>query len=511
MRMRTRFISILTVLSKPVVALGGSLAIGVLIVGFAWFTTTVSPSGSFVPARIGSITEEVDVSGIVKAAQSTDLAFQTSGRVASIQVHVGDHVRAGQTLIKLDNSSQVAAVALAKANLEAQQAKLAALVAGTRPEQLAIDQTAVVQAENALTSALSSAYTNADDAVHAKADQVFINPRTTSAQLAILVPDATLVNQVQAKRVELEPMFSSWQNMLASTSNPEDSIAPSEANLKNVMTFLDDLTTALTEAEPSGPVSATTIVGYQTSVNVGRLNVSGSLSALIAADTAYKMAAGALMLASAGATENDINAQKAAVDAAQASVAAAQASASQTVIMAPISGTITVQNANLGETVVPGVPLVSMIADGKYEASAQVSEADIAKVKMNDAVEVTVAAYPGATFAATVTTVDPAADVNTEGIASYGITITFLNNDERLKPGLSANLRIITAIKSAALLVPTSAIITNGSQEFVYVKSAKGVLRMPVTTGIESASGMAEIVSGLSAGDSVLTFGTQAT
>ncbi len=505
--MRQRFISILSVLSKPAVALGGSFAIGALVVGLTWHATLVAPSGSFVSVTTGAITEEVDVSGIVKAAHSTDLAFQTSGRVASIQVQVGDHVEAGQTLVALDGSSQAAAVALAEANLEAQQAKLAALIAGTRPEQLAIDQTAVTQAGNALTSALSSAYANADDAVHAKADQVFTNPRSTDAQLAILVPDAALVTRVQAERVALEPLFASWQTALASTSNPESAVVSSEANLKIVMAFLDDLTTALAEAQPSGSVLATTLVGYQTTVNAGRLNVSGALSALISADTAYQAAVGALTLAQAGATENDIDAQKAAVDAAQASVAVAEAAASQTVITAPVSGTITAQSANLGETVVPGSPLVSMIADGKYEADAQVSETDIAKIKLNDAVEVTFDAYPGVTFAAVVTTINPAATENA-GVASYGVTVTFLKNDPRLLPGLSANLRIITATKDAVLLVPTSAVITDGSQEFVYVKNAKSVLRTPVTVGIESASGMAEIVSGLSAGDSVLTFGT---
>lgn len=507
--MRERFISILTILSKPAVALGGSLAFGALIIGIAWHASSVATPGSFVSVATGAITEEVDVSSVVKAAHSTDLAFQTSGRVAAIQVRVGDHVGAGQTLVALDNSSQAAAVALAKANLEAQQAKLAALTAGTRPEQLAIDQTAVTQAANALTSALSSAYANTDDAVHAKADQIFINPRSANTQLAILVPDAILVNRLQAERTALEPLFSSWQTALASSSGSESVASSSEANLKIVMTFLDDLTTALAEAQPSGSTSAATLVGYQTSVNAGRLNVSAALSALISADTAYKAAAGALTLAQAGATTDDINAQKAAVDAAQAAVASAQAAASQTVIVAPVSGTITAQNADLGETVVPGVPLVSMIADGKYEADAQVSEADIAKIKTNDVVNATFASYPGATFAASVTTVNPAATV-AGGVASYGVTVTFLDNDPRLLPGLTANLRILTATKDAALLVPASAVITDGNQKFVYVKTARGVLRTPVTVGIESATGMTEIVSGLSAGDAVLAFGAQA-
>jgi HlyD family secretion protein len=514
--MRERFISVLSTVSKPPIAIGGALVIGIAAVGFSWYAISVSPSGNYVPVTAGPITEEVDVSGTVQAAHSTDLSFETPGRVAAIRVVVGDHVTAGQTLVALDDSSQAAAVALAQANLEAQQANLDSLTAGTRPEQLAIDETNVTQAENALTSALQTAYTNADDAVHAKADQVFTNPRSSNAELILLVPDAVLTNTIQMERVALEPLFSSWSVALVSsttTSDTENAVVLSEANLRNIASFLDNLTTALAETQPSASVSSPTLIGYQTTVNAGRLNVSTALSALISTDTAYKAATGALTLAEAGATQNDIDAQKAAVDAAHASVEAAEAASSQTVIAAPVSGTITAQNADLGETIIPGIapgiPIVSMIADGKYQAVAQISDTDIAKVKLNDPVEASFDAYPNATFAATVTTVDPAATL-VNGVASYGVTVTFLDNDPRLKPGLSANLRIITATKDTAFLIPASAVITNGNQTFVYVKNAKGDLKTLVEVGIKSATGMVEIVSGLSSGESVLSFGANA-
>jgi len=506
--MRDRLISAAHLFSNPKVSLGGAAVLGVLIVSLAWYASSASPAGATVRVSSGPITEEVDVTGTVKAAHSTDLAFQTSGRVASIGVQVGDHVQAGQTLVALDGSQQAAAVALAQANLEAQQAKLASLTSGTRSEQLAIDQTAVAQAEGALANALSSAYTNADDAVHAKADQVFTNPRNAQAKLTILVPDSTLAQKIENERVALEPMFSAWAKALSSVSdNPQGLIPSSTDNLQSVAAFLDDLTAALSETQPSGSITAATLSGYQTAVNAGRLSVLGAQSSLTSATTGYKSAVGALTLAQAGATANDIAAQKAAVDAAQASLASAQAASRQTVIFAPVDGTVTAQNANLGQTVVPGVPLVSMIADGKYQATAEVSEADITKISRNDEVNVTFGSSPNAVFKAVVTTVDPAAHI-VNGVSSYGVTVTFLENDPRLLPGLSANIHIITQTKPSALLVPTSAIITDGTQKFVYVKNTPTPVRTPVTTGIQSAAGMTEILSGLSEGDTVLAFGS---
>ncbi len=503
--MKERLISVLSVLSQPFVALGGALVLGGGLIGLVWLSTSVSPVGNYTPVTQGSITQSVSVSGIVQAAHSTDLSFEAPGTVAQISVQVGEHVQAGQVLATLNDSGAIAAFDGAKANLEIQQAELASLKAGTRPEQLAIDQTNLTQAQTALGNAIASALVTVDDAVYAKADQVFLNPRTANPQLAIQVPDSVLVIKLQTERTALETTLNQWQAAANSMTAAE-----TETALKSVNGFLADLAQALAETPVGGSVSAAELSAYQTAVNTGRTNVAAALSAVTAADTAEKGAAGALTLAQSGATASDIAAQQAAVDAAQAAVSSAQVAIAYTQIVAPVSGVITEQNANLGETVAPGAPLISMIADGAYEARGYVSENDIGKIALGDAVLVTMDAYPGTTFAATVTTVDPAA-TTVNGVSSYGVTVTFSKKDPRIKAGLSANLQILTETKANALLVPSSAVITNGSREFVYVKGAHGTAtETPVTTGLVSAGGHTEITSGLAAGQEVLTFGASA-
>ena len=422
--MRKLLASILAILSRPAVALGGALVIAAVAVGIAWQTSSVVPTGQYVAAVTATITAQ--------GGTSSDLSFQIPGQVVAIHVSIGQLVPTGMALISLDQSSLLAARAGAVANQEAAQARLAALEAGTRPEQLAIDETSVTQAQNALTSALTAAYTSADDAVHTKADQVFSNPRNQNVQLAISVPDATLTNRLQTERVALEPMFSSWQAALvSSTDNAENAVPMSEADLTTITSFLNDLTAALAETQQGGSVSSATLAGYQTSVNAGRLNVSGALSGLIAADTAYKAATGALMLAQAGATQNDIDAQKAAVDAAQAALDGVTVSLQESTLIAPFSGTVTAVNTSLGQTVAPGQSLVSLESTGGSKASA--------------------------------------------------------------------------------LVVPTSSVIENDGQAFVYVKAgAAAPVKTPVTTGLVSTDGMTEILSGLTAGQEVLTFGSGA-
>ena len=513
--MRERFISILTVLSKPAVAIGGALVIGASIIGLAWYATTASSSGSSVSVNVGPITEEVDVSGIVKAAHSTDLAFQTSGRVASIRAQVGDHVNAWQTLIVLDNSSQLAAVALAKANLEAQQAKLEGLKSGARPEDVALYKQKYADASSALIIAMNNAYLETENAVLRYADTLFTNGATANPTLKVTTQSWDEGQSVEMDRIIVGEKLVKWKTILGNLNASSDDKALRDARsvgrdaIVFISGFLSHLGTIVGNLSPSGSgMPQADIDTDRLNINTAAQTVSSGASAEQSAYAAWTAASDTLISQESGSKPEDIHAQKAAVDAAQASLDASQAMASQAVISAPVSGIVTAQNANLGETVVPGVPLVSMIADGKYQVDAQISETDITKVKVNDTVEATFAAYPGAVFSATVTTVDPAATMN-GGVAAFGITITFLNNDSRLLPGLSANLRVITATKDSVLLVPTSAIITDKSVRFVYVKNTKGILQMPVTVGIESASGMTEIVSGLVKGDNVLTFGAR--
>jgi len=82
------------------------------------------------------------------------------------------------------------------------------------------------------------------------------------------------------------------------------------------------------------------------------------------------------------------------------------------------------------------------------------------------------------------------------------------NLDRALKSGMTANIFITTGVRKAVLALPASAIITSGADKFVFVDngSSKSV-KTPVTVGITAEDGRVEIVSGLKAGDKVVTYG----
>src|SRR5262249_10131465 len=159
------------------------------------------------------------------------------------------------------------------------------------------------------------------------------------------------------------------------------------ANVAEVSAFLDHVAAGLSTVTPSAYVTASTIQGYQTSIATAPTNLSTSLSALNAAGTAEQSAESGFSspqphytLKPAGALSTDIQAQQAALEAAQASVDLATANLAKTVIRAPINGTVTRNDAHMGQTVSPGISLITINSDSKFQIETYVSEADVTKI-----------------------------------------------------------------------------------------------------------------------------------
>ena len=94
-------------------------------------------------------------------------------------------------------------------------------------------------------------------------------------------------------------------------------------------------------------------------------------------------------------------------------------------------------------------------------------------------------------------------DVIVEGVVNYKIRVEVANPDPRIKKGLTANLKIQTAKKSGVTALPLYAIVKEGEQNFVNKVVGKQTQKVPVTLGLVGNNGFAEILSGLTEGDTV--------
>ncbi len=207
----------------------------------------------------------------------------------------------------------------------------------------------------------------------------------------------------------------------------------------------------------------------------------------------------------AGSTPEDIAAQEAQVEQAEGKVQLTRAQIGKTVLRSPIKGTVTKQDAKIGEIAAASTPLVSVISANHLEMEADIPEADIAKVKVGDSASVTLDAYgPEVIFEAKVIKIDPGETI-IEGVATYHTTFEFLKDDNRVKPGMTANIDILTNKHENIIVIPQRAVTARNSERYVLLDKGNGKTEeKEVKVGLRGFDGNIEIVSGLQEGEKVI-------
>lgn len=153
--------------------------------------------------------------------------------------------------------------------------------------------------------------------------------------------------------------------------------------------------------------------------------------------------------------------EQAQVKQAQASLDSAQTELSYTEIKAPVDGIVISKSVEVGQTVAASfeTPEIFSVAEDltKMQIEASVVEADIAKVEEGQKVRFTVDSYADDYFYGTVTQVRNEA-TTTSNVVTYTVVIGIDNSDMKLKPGMTANVEIITAEEKGVMLVPNQAL-----------------------------------------------------
>jgi cobalt-zinc-cadmium efflux system membrane fusion protein len=175
-------------------------------------------------------------------------------------------------------------------------------------------------------------------------------------------------------------------------------------------------------------------------------------------------------------------------------------------VAAPIGGTVTEKHAVLGELAKPDASLFTVVNLSTLWITANVAEKDLSIVRVGAAAKVSVAAWPGQSFAGKVTYVGATVDKETRTIAAR---IEVPNPDGRLKPDMFATAVIPTGATSKALTLPESAITLLQGLSTVFVEEGAGFEARPVELG-ERAGGRVTVKSGLKAGELVVVDGVYA-
>lgn len=218
------------------------------------------------------------------------------------------------------------------------------------------------------------------------------------------------------------------------------------------------------------------------------------------------------------AARNRVQMAEAVVQERRASVALARARLADTVIRAPFSGVVVKKMAEVGESVAPIPPGVNLstssgaivaIADlATLEVEADVSESNVARLGPDQPAEVTVEAFPDKRYDAVLRQIIPTADRTK---ATVQVKVTILEEDERLKPEMSARVTFLENVSSAApasddapvrprVSVPVGTVTDRGGQSVVF-EVLDGRVRMRPVAVAGQRDGMLVIKQGLSGGE----------
>jgi HlyD family secretion protein len=282
----------------------------------------------------------------------------------------------------------------------------------------------------------------------------------------------------------------------------------------------------------------------QAAVSNSRIEVARAKTAMATTEMAYKRAmnlrqqgiqAQELFDQARQANDNAIagyNSALQGVNQAQALLQQAQTDLDHTTILSPITGKAVQLNAHEGEVVITGTmnnpgSVIAVIADlSEILVEADVGETEITGIRVNEPAKIHVDAIPEKEYSGHVAEIGSSAALKQgagAGMRYFKVKVQIDNTDDRLRPGMTAQVSIITTTSGSALSVPIQSVVervppalaksksgTDDEDEnapkskYVFVVKDGKAKMTEVKTGVSDATHVA-IVSGLSAKDQVVT------
>ncbi|MGQ9684169.1 MAG: efflux RND transporter periplasmic adaptor subunit [Anaerolineae bacterium] len=430
----------------------------VAAVAIAMVPVGCRPAGVKAPptaiVKRGPLVATVSTAGTVERPSTVNLVFQASGQVQQVLAHEGEAVQAGQVIASLDTSDAELQVAIAEANLAIAQAQLEQVKKGPAAEDVAAARASLLSAQKAL-------------------QRLQAGPTAEDIELARL-------SYEQAK----DQLWGAQGQRDATAGNP--------------------MASAAAKAQAEASVASAEMAVEMARIRYEQAQKGATAEQLAAAEAQVSQAQAALAKLLNMPSAEDVRVAEARVRQAEVSLRQAQAAADKLHLKAPFAGVITRLDLTVGQYVGPGSGAAVILAgSGSLRIQADMSEIDIARVQVGMPVEISLDALPGQVYAGQVTRV-ASAGTSTQGVVNYPVTIEFQQDDESIRPGMTANATIVVERRENVLLVPNRAIRSQNGQRVVRVLRDGQEVPVVVQIGL-SGEGQTEILDGvLQEGDVVL-------
>jgi HlyD family secretion protein len=479
----------------------------ILIIAGVFFLNNKNGEEKTITISHSNFVNSVSISGKVIAAEDVDLSFKNSGVIDRIYFSVGGGtteeqiIKAGTLIAKIDAKDAEKEVEDAEIGLESAKLALAKLKLESSDENLNADlEKAYDDGFTAVSDAFLDLSTiiigleevlnedNISDNAARSSGNTAIDYREQADKLFYAAQNEFEKNRKDFRLLNRDSSESEIEIIINKTYETTKLFSDAIKSAKNVVDYLAEDT----GRESEFTASKNTLSAYNSTV-------SGHLTDLLSIRNDIKNYKDAF-----SGTSFDIKDAELLVKQKENDLQDAKNKLSDYYIRAPFDGVITNIDAEVGERVSSGIPLITMMSADTFQIESFVPEVNIALIKLGDKAEVTLDAYGESVFFdAQVVTIDPAETIR-DGISTYKIKLQFSTKDSRIKSGMTANVSIVTFDKPNVIVVPGGVVFDKEGKKFVQVKNNKEILDREIFLGSVSSLGQVEVVAGLEDGDLVI-------
>ena len=206
-------------------------------------------------------------------------------------------------------------------------------------------------------------------------------------------------------------------------------------------------------------------------------------------------------------SQSAVDQNAAALDVTLAQVALAQAQAARMQVLAPFDSMAGIRLVNLGDYVKDGADIVKLDDVSSVWVDFRLPERFLSRIKPGQDVEITLDALPGRKLKAVVGALDSQVDADGRSVL---VRARLANPDGVLRSGMFARARVVFSVREDALVVPEEALVPQGDKQFVVLvmPGDKGPVSKRVEARVgQRVAGKAELLSGVSDGDTVVLAG----
>ncbi|MBI4246563.1 MAG: efflux RND transporter periplasmic adaptor subunit [Candidatus Rokubacteria bacterium] len=343
------------------------------------------------------------VTGTIEATQ-VDISAKITGRVVELRVREGQPVERGQLLARLDDAELTADARRAGSAVRAAEAELRNVEAGARREEIREAEARAARASAQLDDLLAGA--RAQEIEQARAAL-----RNAAATREWTARDLKRAEELYGKELiaaqDVDRARQGWEVAAANETAAREKLALVEAGAR------------------------------QHEVEAARAEL--------------RAAQERVALLRAGSRPQEIEAARARLGEARAAQALVQARLEEARLVSPLTGVVLRKNVEAGETVNPGVSLLTLVDPNDLWVRAYVPETDIGRIRVGQAARVTVDAYPNRWFAGTISEVASEAEFTPKNVQTrkervnlvFRIKVAVRNADGVLKPGMPADADLL--------------------------------------------------------------------